>query len=69
MVRVGSLTDRAKTAPGSHDSKTDMTPEQQLEAIMKEVRRSVRQKRQDICAGHVRAQRVRHTAHKLQQPF
>ena len=39
MVRVGSLTDRAKTAPGSRDSKTDMTPEQQLEAIMKEVRR------------------------------
>ena len=39
MVRVGSLTDRAKTAPGSRDSKTDMTPEQQLEAIMEEVRR------------------------------
>ena len=39
MVRVGSLTDRAKTAPGSRDSKTDMTLEQQLEAIMKEVRR------------------------------
>ena len=39
MVRVGSLTDRAKTGPGSRDSKTDMTPEQQLEAIMKEVRR------------------------------
>ncbi len=39
MVRVGSLTDRAKTSPGSRDSKTQMTPEQQLEAIMKEVRR------------------------------
>ena len=39
MVRVGSLTDRAGTSPGSRDSKTQMTPEQQLEAIMKEVRR------------------------------
>lgn len=39
MVRVGSLTDRAKTAPDSRDNKTQMTPDQQLEAIMKEVRR------------------------------
>lgn len=50
MVRVGTLTDRAKTAPESRDSKTDMTPEQQLEAIMKEVRRLCA-KKDEIYAG------------------
>ncbi len=39
MVRVGSITDEAKTRKHSHDSRTKMTPSQQLDAIFTSVRR------------------------------
>lgn len=39
MVRVGSLTDAAKTDKNKKDSRTNMTPAQQLDAIFTAVRR------------------------------
>ena len=39
MVRVGSLTDRAKTDATRKDGKTGMTPSQQLDAVFTAVRR------------------------------
>lgn len=39
MVRVGSLTDAAINSPDRRDSKTNMTPAQQLDAVFTRVRR------------------------------